>query len=86
MYRRINKIVAELLWLELIWLIDWWAGVKVMDFFLRTVYTFAYLYASFSHIFTLHPRCLYIVHINDMFFEVVILFGSRHGSKIVMIK
>ncbi|XP_062171892.1 1-acyl-sn-glycerol-3-phosphate acyltransferase 2-like [Alnus glutinosa] len=29
MYRRINKIVAELLWLELIWLIDWWAGVKV---------------------------------------------------------
>lgn len=47
MYRRINKVVAELLWLELIWLIDWWAGVKVMNFFLRTVYTFAYLYASF---------------------------------------
>ncbi|KAK1281501.1 1-acyl-sn-glycerol-3-phosphate acyltransferase PLS1 [Acorus calamus] len=29
MYRRINRLVAELLWLELIWLIDWWAGVKV---------------------------------------------------------
>ncbi|KAF8398415.1 hypothetical protein HHK36_017342 [Tetracentron sinense] len=28
-YRRINRVVAELLWLELIWLIDWWAGVKV---------------------------------------------------------
>ncbi|XP_022927862.1 1-acyl-sn-glycerol-3-phosphate acyltransferase 3-like [Cucurbita moschata] len=28
-YRRINKLVAELLWLELIWLIDWWAGAKV---------------------------------------------------------
>ncbi|XP_022154309.1 1-acyl-sn-glycerol-3-phosphate acyltransferase 3 [Momordica charantia] len=28
-YRRINKVVAELLWLELIWLIDWWAGAKV---------------------------------------------------------
>ncbi|KAK6937120.1 Acyltransferase, C-terminal domain [Dillenia turbinata] len=27
-YRRINKVVAELLWLELIWLVDWWAGVK----------------------------------------------------------
>ncbi|GKU94050.1 hypothetical protein SLEP1_g7587 [Rubroshorea leprosula] len=29
LYRRINKVIAELLWLELIWLIDWWAGVKV---------------------------------------------------------
>ncbi|XP_022634849.1 1-acyl-sn-glycerol-3-phosphate acyltransferase 2 isoform X1 [Vigna radiata var. radiata] len=28
LYRRINRVVAELLWLELIWLIDWWAGVK----------------------------------------------------------
>ncbi|ONI13801.1 hypothetical protein PRUPE_4G245900 [Prunus persica] len=29
LYRKINKVVAELLWLELIWLIDWWAGIKV---------------------------------------------------------
>ncbi|XP_058072298.1 1-acyl-sn-glycerol-3-phosphate acyltransferase PLS1-like isoform X2 [Magnolia sinica] len=29
MYRSINKVVVELLWLELIWLIDWWAGVKI---------------------------------------------------------
>ncbi|GAV59027.1 Acyltransferase domain-containing protein [Cephalotus follicularis] len=29
LYRKINKVVAELLWLELIWLIDWWAAVKV---------------------------------------------------------
>ncbi|KAM7273793.1 hypothetical protein ACFE04_028457 [Oxalis oulophora] len=29
LYRKINKVVAELLWLELIWLMDWWAGVKV---------------------------------------------------------
>ncbi|XP_009615949.1 1-acyl-sn-glycerol-3-phosphate acyltransferase PLS1-like isoform X1 [Nicotiana tabacum] len=29
MYRRINKEVTELLWLELIWLFDWWANVKV---------------------------------------------------------
>ncbi|KAH6826102.1 lysophosphatidyl acyltransferase 2 [Perilla frutescens var. hirtella] len=28
-YRRINKEVAELLWLELVWLVDWWAGVKI---------------------------------------------------------
>ncbi|PIN19986.1 1-acylglycerol-3-phosphate O-acyltransferase [Handroanthus impetiginosus] len=28
-YRRINREVAELLWLELVWLIDWWAGVKI---------------------------------------------------------
>ncbi|KAJ8551373.1 hypothetical protein K7X08_000743 [Anisodus acutangulus] len=28
-YRRINKEVTELLWLELIWLFDWWANVKV---------------------------------------------------------
>ncbi|XP_077214399.1 1-acyl-sn-glycerol-3-phosphate acyltransferase PLS1-like [Tasmannia lanceolata] len=29
-YRRINKVVAELLWLELVWLFDWWAGIKVL--------------------------------------------------------
>ncbi|XP_044468179.1 1-acyl-sn-glycerol-3-phosphate acyltransferase 2-like isoform X1 [Mangifera indica] len=29
LYRRINREVAELLWLELIWLFDWWAGIKV---------------------------------------------------------
>ncbi|XP_057770313.1 1-acyl-sn-glycerol-3-phosphate acyltransferase 2-like [Salvia miltiorrhiza] len=28
-YRRINRQVAELLWLELVWLIDWWAGLKI---------------------------------------------------------
>ncbi|KAL0404938.1 UNVERIFIED_CONTAM: 1-acyl-sn-glycerol-3-phosphate acyltransferase 2 [Sesamum radiatum] len=28
-YRRINREVAGLLWLELVWLIDWWAGVKI---------------------------------------------------------
>lgn len=28
-YRRINRVVAELLWLELVWLIDWWAGLKI---------------------------------------------------------
>ncbi|XP_027189608.1 1-acyl-sn-glycerol-3-phosphate acyltransferase 3-like isoform X2 [Cicer arietinum] len=28
-YRRINKVLTESLWLELIWLVDWWAGVKV---------------------------------------------------------
>lgn len=32
LYRRINRFVAELLWLELVWLIDWWAGVKVQIF------------------------------------------------------
>ncbi|CAI0412678.1 unnamed protein product [Linum tenue] len=29
LYRRINKVVAEMLWLELIWLVDWWANLKV---------------------------------------------------------
>ncbi|GJN25625.1 hypothetical protein PR202_gb13473 [Eleusine coracana subsp. coracana] len=29
LYRRINRFVAELLWLQLVWLVDWWAGVKV---------------------------------------------------------
>ncbi|CAK9165062.1 unnamed protein product [Ilex paraguariensis] len=28
-YRRINRVLAELLWLELIWLVDWWASVKI---------------------------------------------------------
>lgn len=31
MYRRVNRVVVELLWLELIWLIDWWGGVKVFS-------------------------------------------------------
>ncbi|XP_043813564.1 1-acyl-sn-glycerol-3-phosphate acyltransferase 3 isoform X13 [Manihot esculenta] len=29
MHTRINKIAAELLWLELIWLVDWWACLKI---------------------------------------------------------
>ncbi|KAF6172784.1 hypothetical protein GIB67_038164 [Kingdonia uniflora] len=28
-YRKINRVVAELLWVELVWLIDWWAIVKI---------------------------------------------------------
>ncbi|XAR69442.1 1-acylglycerol-3-phosphate O-acyltransferase [Bertholletia excelsa] len=31
-YRKINRVVAELLWLELVWLVDWWAGVKIKLF------------------------------------------------------
>ncbi|KAM1149751.1 hypothetical protein ACFX15_029513 [Malus domestica] len=41
MYRKINKLVAELLWLELIWLIDWWAGIKAC-FFLKVVHVYAF--------------------------------------------
>ncbi|XP_019058526.1 PREDICTED: 1-acyl-sn-glycerol-3-phosphate acyltransferase 3 [Tarenaya hassleriana] len=29
LYRRINKAVVELLWMQLIWLVDWWAATKV---------------------------------------------------------
>lgn len=29
LFRRMNRLVAELLWLELVWIVDWWAGVKV---------------------------------------------------------
>ncbi|KAM7263206.1 hypothetical protein ACFE04_000889 [Oxalis oulophora] len=32
LYRRINRQIAELLWLELVWLVDWWAGVKIQLF------------------------------------------------------
>ncbi|KAK8371105.1 hypothetical protein V6Z12_A01G222400 [Gossypium hirsutum] len=31
-YRKINRVVAELLWLQLVWLVDWWAGVKINVF------------------------------------------------------
>ncbi|XP_062166730.1 1-acyl-sn-glycerol-3-phosphate acyltransferase 2 [Alnus glutinosa] len=37
-YRRINRVVAELLWLELVWLIDWWAGVKIQLFIDRETF------------------------------------------------
>ncbi|KAL6643962.1 hypothetical protein ACP70R_018728 [Stipagrostis hirtigluma subsp. patula] len=29
LYRRINGFVAELLWLQAVWLLDWWAGIKM---------------------------------------------------------
>ncbi|KAJ3674035.1 hypothetical protein LUZ60_006027 [Juncus effusus] len=29
LYRRINRSLVELIWLQLVWLVDWWAGVKV---------------------------------------------------------
>ena len=28
-YRRVNRFLMELLWSEPVWLMDWWAGVKV---------------------------------------------------------
>ncbi|CAJ2676423.1 1-acyl-sn-glycerol-3-phosphate acyltransferase 3-like [Trifolium pratense] len=28
-YKKINKVLTEVLWLELVWLVDWWAGVKI---------------------------------------------------------
>ncbi|CAH9100607.1 unnamed protein product [Cuscuta europaea] len=31
-YRKINRVFAELLWLELVWLVDWWAGIKIKLF------------------------------------------------------
>ncbi|XP_065856308.1 1-acyl-sn-glycerol-3-phosphate acyltransferase 2 [Euphorbia lathyris] len=31
-YRKINRALAELLWLELVWIVDWWAGVKIKLF------------------------------------------------------
>lgn len=37
-YRRINRWVAELLWLELVWIVDWWAGVKIKLFVDRETY------------------------------------------------
>ncbi|KAL9409268.1 hypothetical protein AB3S75_047619 [Citrus x aurantiifolia] len=37
-YRRINRWVAELLWLELVWIVDWWAGVKIKIFVDRETY------------------------------------------------
>ncbi|KAM6568448.1 hypothetical protein CsatB_016433 [Cannabis sativa] len=37
-YRRINRVVAELLWLELVWLIDWWAGVKIQVYTDREIF------------------------------------------------
>uniref|UniRef100_A0A0C9RVC8 1-acylglycerol-3-phosphate O-acyltransferase n=1 Tax=Wollemia nobilis TaxID=56998 RepID=A0A0C9RVC8_9CONI len=29
LYRMANRVVAELLWIELVWLVDWWAGLKI---------------------------------------------------------
>ncbi|XP_050893662.1 1-acyl-sn-glycerol-3-phosphate acyltransferase 3 [Lathyrus oleraceus] len=28
-YKKVNKVLTEVLWLELIWLVDWWAGVEI---------------------------------------------------------
>ncbi|KAK8923952.1 1-acyl-sn-glycerol-3-phosphate acyltransferase PLS1 [Platanthera zijinensis] len=28
-YRKVNRRIAELLWLQLVWLVDWWAGVQI---------------------------------------------------------
>ncbi|XP_050228179.1 1-acyl-sn-glycerol-3-phosphate acyltransferase 2 [Mercurialis annua] len=31
-YRTINRALAELLWIELVWVVDWWAGLKIKVF------------------------------------------------------
>ncbi|KAK8943851.1 1-acyl-sn-glycerol-3-phosphate acyltransferase PLS1 [Platanthera guangdongensis] len=28
-YRKVNRRIVELLWLQLVWLVDWWAGVQI---------------------------------------------------------
>ena len=38
-YRVANMIMMEALWSELIWLVDWWAGVKV-GFFLWVCFVY----------------------------------------------
>jgi lysophosphatidic acid acyltransferase/lysophosphatidylinositol acyltransferase len=38
LHRRINRLLAELLWLELVWIFDWWAGVKVFKFILFLIF------------------------------------------------
>ena len=51
MYKRINKVIVELLWLELIWLSDWWAAIKVCDNYFIANYSFSIrssLIASFT--------------------------------------
>lgn len=42
-FRRINRMVAELLWLELVWIVDWWAGVKVIFIYLFILLKFKLL-------------------------------------------
>lgn len=45
LYRRINRVVAELLWLELVWLVDWWAGVEVLlSEIIQKLFNFWYLF------------------------------------------
>lgn len=38
-YRKINRVVTEMLWLEVIWLSDWWANIKVF------IYLFKHLHS-----------------------------------------
>lgn len=40
LHRRINRLLAELLWLELVWIFDWWAGVKIQVFTDRETFRF----------------------------------------------
>jgi hypothetical protein len=44
LHRRINRLLAELLWLELVWIFDWWAGVKVFKFILFLIFVFIFIF------------------------------------------
>lgn len=64
-YRRINRWVAELLWLELVWIVDWWAGVKVLtnSHIIVTIYSYAFqIFFFFWLILLYNDQCLSIVN------------------------
>ncbi|KAL7151851.1 hypothetical protein ABFS83_04G058100 [Erythranthe nasuta] len=78
-YRRINKQLIELLWLELIWLFDWWANIKVEIF--ADEETFAMLGKE--------PALLICNHRSDIDWLVGWVLAQRAGclgSSLAMIK
>lgn len=62
-YRRINRVLAELLWLELVWLVDWWAGLKVSFF---PIFKFEF-YLLFNTCHALQVQWCWLNHSSSRF-------------------
>ncbi|KAJ6948371.1 hypothetical protein NC651_002647 [Populus alba x Populus x berolinensis] len=68
LHRRINKIVAELLWLELIVLVDWWAKLKIEVYADDETFELLGVTLRFLFFFPFHSIILTFNPCSELFF------------------
>uniref|UniRef100_A0A103YLQ4 1-acylglycerol-3-phosphate O-acyltransferase n=1 Tax=Cynara cardunculus var. scolymus TaxID=59895 RepID=A0A103YLQ4_CYNCS len=83
-FRRINRMVAELLWLELVWIVDWWAGVKVNLYTdPETLRMMGMLYTAFIIVTLLRVKNLLLLTCCTIFSPNPVLFPGKEHALVI---